>query len=156
VGAVLLIGCVNIANLLLARAAGRRREIAIRSAIGASAGQLVRQMLVESLVLSAAGGLKGIAIAFGAIPLIVSHAPVDLPRLDEVHMDARVLMFTLGASLAAGLLFGLLPAWRFAKADPQEAMKSGARGTTASQASGRLRSLLVSAEVGLSAVCLIS
>jgi predicted permease len=156
VGAVLLITCVNIANLLLARATGRRREIAIRCAIGAGRGRLVRQVLVESLLLAVLGGLCGMAVAYGAIQVIVAHAPVDLPRMDEIRPDIRLLLFNFGISVAAGLLFGLLPAWRFAKADPQEAMKSGSRGSTASRRAGSLRGVLVSLEVGLSAMCLIA
>jgi len=156
VGMVLLICCVNIANLLLARATTRRREIAIRSAIGASSGRLVRQMLVESLTLSGLGGLAGVLIAYVAIRVIVAFAPIDLPRLDEIHLDLRVLLFTMGISILAGLLFGLLPAWRFAKADPQEAMRSGARGATAGHGTGKLRSLLVTLEIGLSATCLVA
>jgi putative ABC transport system permease protein len=156
VGAVLLIGCVNIANLLLARATGRRRELAIRSSLGATAGHLVRQMLVESLFLSFLGGVFGIALAYGAIRLIAAYAPIDLPRIDEVHLDARVLFFTVAISTLTGLLCGLLPAWRFASTDPQEAMKSGARGSTAGRASGHLRSVLVGVETGLSALCLIA
>src|SRR5262249_16163719 len=156
VGAVLLIGCVNIANLLLARATGRGRELAIRSSLGATAGRLVRQMLVESLFLSFLGGVLGIALAYGAVRLIVSYAPVDLPRIDEVRLDARILLFAVAASIFTGLLCGLLPAWRFAAADPEEAMKSGARGSTAGRASNHLRSLLVGVETGLSALCLIA
>lgn len=156
VAAVLLIGCVNIANLLLARASGRRREIAIRSALGAGSGRLVRQALAESLLLSGIGGVFGMAIAYAAIPLILTHAPVDLPRMDEVHPDARLLLFTVLISALAGVLFGMLPAWRFARTDPQEAMRSGSRGNTAGRRSGGLRSLLVGLEVGLSAMCLIA
>jgi len=156
VGAVLLICCVNIANLLLARATTRRREMAIRSAIGASSARLARQMLVESLLLSGLGGLAGVLIAYAAIRVILASAPVDLPRLDEIHLDPRVLLFTLGISIVAGLLFGFLPAWRFAQADPQDAMRSGARGTTVGKSTGRLRSLLVTLEVGLSAMCLVA
>jgi putative ABC transport system permease protein len=156
VGAVLLIGCVNIANLLLARATGRRRELAIRSSLGATAGRLVRQILVESLFLSLLGGVFGIVLAFGAIRLIVAYAPVDLPRIDEVQLDARALFFTVAISIFTGLLCGILPAWRFSTPDPQEAMKSGARGMTAGRASGHLRSLLVGVETGLSAMCLIA
>ncbi len=156
VGAVLLIGCVNIANLLLARATTRRREMAIRSAIGASSARLARQMLVESLLLSGLGGLTGVMIAYAAIRVILASAPVDLPRLDEIHLDARVLLFTMGISIVAGLLFGFLPAWRFAQADPQDAMRSGARGATVGKGTGRLRSLLVTLEVGLSALCLVA
>ncbi len=156
VGAVLLIGCANIANLLLARATGRRRELAIRSSLGATAGSLMRQMLVESLFLAGLGGVFGIALAYGAIRLIVAYAPVDLPRIDEVHLDARVFFVTVAISILTGLLCGLLPAWRFAGTDPQEAMKSGARGATTGRASGHLRSLLVGVETGLSAMCLIA
>jgi putative ABC transport system permease protein len=156
VAAVLLIGCVNIANLLLARATGRRREIAIRSAMGAGSGRLVRQALAESLLLAGMGGAFGMAVAYAAIRLILAHAPVDLPRMDEVHPDARLLLFTVSISALAGVLFGILPAWRFARTDPQEAMRSGARGSTAGRRSGGLRSLLVGLEVGLSAMCLIA
>ena len=156
VAAVLLIACVNIANLLLGRASRRRREIAIRTAVGASRGRLVRQVLVESLLLAGLGGALGMALAFVATRLIVAHAPVDLPRLDEVHPDARLLLFTLGISTLAGLLFGLFPAWRFARTNPQEAMQASGRGRTATRSSGRLRSLLVGVEVGLSTMCLIA
>ncbi len=156
VAAVLLIACVNIANLLLARAAGRRREFAVRSALGAGAARLLRQMMAECLLIAAAGGALGMALAYAGMRAIVAYAPVDLPRLDEVHPDLRLLAFNFAVSLGAGLLFGLLPAWRFASADPQEALKSGARGATAGPSGGRLRSLLVAIEVGLSALCLIA
>jgi len=154
VGVVLLIGCVNIANLLLAQTTGRRREIAIRSAIGASGARLVRQMLVESLVLSLIGGAGGVFVSYTAVEAIRLWAPIDLPRLDEVAVDARVLLFGVALSVAAGLLCGLLPALRFARADPQDAMKAGARGTTASPRHARVRTLLVAGEIALSTVCL--
>ena len=154
VGVVLLVGCVNIANLLLAQTTGRRREIAIRSAIGASGGRLVRQMLVESLVLSAIGGAGGVLVSYAAVQAIRLWAPVDLPRLDEIGVDGRVLLFGMALAVAAGLLCGLLPAWRFAHADPQEAMRSGTRGSTPSARHARVRMLLVASEVALSAVCL--
>jgi predicted permease len=156
VGVVLLIGCVNIANLLLARVQDRRREIAIRSALGASRTRLVRQVLAESLLLSALGGALGVAVAYWALPAILARAPVELPRLDEVRLDGHVLLFTALVSGLAGLLCGLLPAWRFSRSDPQEAMKSGTRRTTAGAGSARLRGLLVGAETALGAVGLIS
>ena len=154
VGVVLLIGCVNVSNLLLAQATGRRREIAIRSAIGASGARLVRQMMVESLVLSALGGAGGILVSYSAVEAIRLWAPVDLPRLDEISVDARVLAFGIALSVTTGLLCGVLPAWRFARADPQDAMKSVTRGTTASARHARVRMLLVASEVALTAVCL--
>jgi predicted permease len=156
VGVVLLIGCVNIANLLLARANERRREIAIRSAMGASRRHLVRQALAESLLLSTLGGALGLALAWWTLPVILAWAPVDLPRLGEVRLDVRVLLFTAFVSGLAGLLCGTLPAWRLSRADPQEALKAGARGTTAGVGSARLRALLVGVETALGAVCLIS
>jgi predicted permease len=156
VGVVLLIGCVNIANLLLARAHERRRETAIRSAMGASRRHLVRQALAESLLLSALGGALGVALAWWTLPVILTRAPVDLPRLGEVRLDVRVLLFTAFVSGLAGLLCGTLPAWRLSRADPQEALKAGARGTTAGAGSARLRALLVGAETALGALCLIS
>ena len=156
VAAVLLIACVNIANLLLVRASGRRREFAVRSALGAGTARLVRQMLAESILIAGVGGALGMAIAYAGIRAIVVWAPVDLPRLDEVRPDLRLLAFNFAVSLAAGLLFGLLPAWRFARADPQEGLKTASRGSTASHTNGRLREVLVSLEVGLSALCLIA
>jgi putative ABC transport system permease protein len=156
VGVVLLIGCVNVANLLLVRVTGRRREIAIRSAVGASNGQLFLQMLAESLLLSGFGGAAGIGISFLLMRVILRYAPAGIPRLDEVRMDGRILLFALGVSLLSGLLFGILPALAFARADPQEALKAGARGSTEGRGSGHLRSSLVAGEVGLSAMCLIA
>ena len=154
VGFVLFIGCVNITNLLLARLSSRRRELAVRSAIGASRWRLIRQMIVESLTLSAVGGACGVLIAYGAIRLILALAPADVPRLDELHVDARTVMFTLIISTIVGLVIGVSPAWQFGKADAGDAMAS--RMPTASRGTGRLRFVLVSAQVALSAVCLIT
>ena len=154
VGLVLLIGCANIANLLLARATGRRRELAVRVALGADRRRLAQQILVESLTLAAAGGALGIAIAYAGVQLIVNQAPVDLPRLDEVHVDGRILGFTIALSLVAGLAFGLLPAWRASDIDPQDAMQASARGAIGTPRGNRTRNLLVGLEVALCAVCL--
>jgi putative ABC transport system permease protein len=154
VGAVLLIVCVNIANLMLARATGRRREFAIRAAVGASSRRLARQMLTESLVVAAIGGALGIALAYGVLQIIVTNAPINLPRLNEVHIDGRVLAVACALSFISAMLFGLLPAWRSSRADPQDGLRSGGRSATESRHSGRLRTLLVTLEVGLSTICL--
>jgi putative ABC transport system permease protein len=155
VGVVLFIGCVNITNLLLARFSARRRELAVRSAIGASRWRLIRQMIVESLTLSAVGGACGVLIAYGAIRIILALAPADVPRLDEVLIGARTVIFTLIISTIAGLVIGVSPAWQFGNADAGDAMASGRR-STASRGTGRLRFVLVSVQVALSAVCLIA
>ncbi|HEX7362967.1 MAG TPA: ABC transporter permease [Bryobacteraceae bacterium] len=156
VGAVLLIVCVNIANLLLARAISRRREFAIRAAMGATRRDLARQMLVESGTLALAGGAFGLAIAYAGVRLIVAYAPVAVPRMNQVHIDGPVLLFTLAISILAALISGVFPAWVFGKADPQEAMKAGSRGTTSGSHAGRLRSALIAVEVGLCTVCLVA
>jgi putative ABC transport system permease protein len=154
VGVVLFIGCVNITNLLLARFSTRRRELALRSAIGASRWRLIRQMFVESLTLSAVGGFCGVLIAYAGIRLILALAPADVPRLDEVQLDTRTVLFALIISTIAGLVIGVSPAWQFGDANAREAMASGIR-SSASRGAGRLRFVLVSAQVALSAMCLI-
>lgn len=155
VGAVLLIACVNIANLMLARATGRRREFAIRAAVGASTRRLLRQMLSESFVIAGMGGALGIAIAYGSLHLILTNAP-DVARMDEVRIDGRVLGVACALSLFSALLFGLLPAWRASRIDPQEGLRSGGRSFSESKHSGRMRTILVALEVGLSTVCLVA
>jgi putative ABC transport system permease protein len=155
VGAVLLIICVNLANLSLARSNSRRRDLAIRTALGASRAQIARQALVESLTLSLAGGVLGVALAYAALKIIVSQAPIDLPRLDEVGLDGRVLWFAFALSAMTGLLFGMIPAWRSTAADPQEALRSNTRSSTETKGGLRIREVLVGFEVGLSAVLLI-
>jgi len=155
IGIVLLIGCVNITNLLLARLSSRRRELAVRSAIGASRGRLMRQMIVESLTLSAVGGACGIWVAYGAMQLVLALAPADVPRMDEVHVDPRTVLFTLIISTITGLLIAVSPTWQLGTGAPGEAMASGVR-STASRGMGRLQFVLVSAQVALSAACLIA
>ena len=155
VGAVLLIVCVNLANLLLARVPRRMREAAIRTALGASRARLVREMLTESLLLGISGGALGILLALFGVQAIVSAAPPGIPRLAEVSLDARVLLFAIFISIFTAALFGILPAWRVARAEPQDALKSGALNTTESRRTRRLRSSLIGLEVALSTVLLI-
>ncbi|MBS1856195.1 MAG: ABC transporter permease [Acidobacteria bacterium] len=156
VGAVLLVLVVNLANLSLARAAGRARDAAIRTALGAGQGRLARQSLLESLLLAATGGVLGVLLAWWGVNALVAEAPVDLPRLSEVHMDWRVLLFALAVSVAAGAFFGVLPALHSARTAPIEALKSGSRSNTESRGGLRLRNLLVALEVGLSAALLVT
>ena len=156
VGAVLMILWVNLANLSLVRAAGRARESAIRTALGAGRMQLARQSLLESMLMSLAGGTLGAALAWWGLKALVALAPIDLPRLDAVHVDARVLLFALGVSLAAGVILGILPAWRRAAAAPIETLKSASRSNTEGRRGLRVRHTLVSLEAGLSAALLVT
>ncbi len=156
VGAVLLIVCVNLANLMLARAMARKRDATIRAALGASSGQLIRHVLAEALLLAALGGILGLAVAYWGVDLLVRTAPVDLPRLENVHVDGMVLGCGLALTLLTGLLFGILPALRLARAEPADALRSGGRAQTESARGLQLRALLVASEVALSAVLLIS
>ncbi|MDE3135520.1 MAG: ABC transporter permease [Acidobacteriota bacterium] len=155
VGAVLLIACVNLANLLLARVPGRMREAAIRTALGATRTQLARRMLVESLLLGLAGGVLGVGLAWIGVHWLVQAAPPGIPRINEVTIDARVLGFAAALGILTGALFGLLPAWRIAHAEPMDALKSGSTATTESRRTRRVRDSLVGVEVGLSTVLLI-
>ncbi|MGC2088536.1 MAG: ABC transporter permease [Candidatus Acidiferrales bacterium] len=155
VSAVLLIVCVNLANLLLARVPRRMREAAIRTALGATRARLARQMLTESLLLAFLGGVLGILLAYFGLSSIVSAAPPGIPRLAEISIDSRVLLFAIVLSVLTAALFGMLPAWRIAQADPQDALKSGALSTTENRRTRRLRSSLIGLEVALSTVLLI-
>jgi predicted permease len=155
VGIVLLIACANAANLLMARAAARQREIAVRLAMGAPRLRIIRQLLTESLLISCAGGLLGLLLAFGGVRTLVSLLPADFPRANDIHVSWPVLVFTLVVSLLTGILFGLAPAMQASHTDLKEGLQKGGRSTTASRQQGRLRNALVVAEVGLASVLLI-
>ncbi|HEU5218978.1 MAG TPA: ABC transporter permease [Gemmatimonadales bacterium] len=150
---VLLIACANVANLLLIRGEARRREFGIRTALGASSNRLVTQQLTESSVLALAGGALGVLVAWGGVGALVGLAPASLPRLEQVHLDAPVLLFTLAISVGTGLLFGLLPALRAARGDAVGALKDGARGAS-SRGGNRVRRGLIMGEVALAVVML--
>jgi putative ABC transport system permease protein len=150
---VLLIACANIANLLLARGSARSREIAVRIAIGAARGRVVRQLLTESLLLSIAGGTAGVLLSIWAIDALVALAPAGTPRLHEVRLDATVLGFTALLTLATGILFGLVPAAQLSRGDVTGSLKEGTRGS-AGGSGQRLRRTLITAEVALALVLL--
>jgi predicted permease len=154
VGVVWLIGCANIANLLLARAAIRTREIALRAALGAGRARVVCQLLTESCVLAGTAGLAGLLLASVLMEGVVAFAPADLPRIDEVRMDVTVALFTLALSVVSTLLFGLAPALHASRLNLSDGLKQGGSKATASKAGTRLRSTMVVAEVALSVVLL--
>ncbi|HEY3138919.1 MAG TPA: ABC transporter permease [Blastocatellia bacterium] len=155
VGCVLLVACANVANLLLARAADRQKEIAIRLALGGSRWRMIRQLLTESLLLSLIGGAIGVLLANWSLDLLIAFNADHVPRLSETHLDGRSLAFTVLVACATGLLFGLAPALQTTKPNLQVALKDVGRGATDSSHRNRLRSLLVVAEVALSLVLLI-
>jgi predicted permease len=156
VAVVLVIACVNVANLLLARATTRSHEIALRAALGASRWRIVRQLVAESLVLAACGGLLGVVLAYAGVSLLTRLAPASLPRLDEVAVDWRVMLFASGLSFLASLIFGLAPAWRAARSDVHAGLRQSApRGVVGSRAS-RLRALLVVGEIALAFALAVS
>jgi putative ABC transport system permease protein len=153
VAVVLVIACANIANLLLARASSRQRELVVRRALGSSRARLVSLLLAESAVLAVVGGAVGTMVMIWLLELLLAIAPSGLPRLQEIHVDGYVLAFTAAVSIVSALLFGTLPALHFSKTDANGAMKDGSR--SVSSARGLLRSALVVAEVALALVLLV-
>jgi len=151
---VLLIACANVANLLLARGARRQRQLAVRAALGAGRGRLVRQLLTESVLLSFASGVLGLALATLGARTLVRLAPQDVPRLEQVGIDPAVFAFALGLSMFTGVLSGLAPAWKVSKRDLQESLKNGARGLAGGIAVRRTHGLLVISEYALAVVLL--
>ena len=154
VGFVLLIACVNVANLLSARSVSRQREIAIRAALGADRWRLLRQLLTESLVLAAAGGLLGVFIAVWGAELLLALAPPSIPRLDEVEVDGLVLAVGLVTTVAAAVIFGLVPALQSITARPDDTLKDTTRGTV-NPGRRRMSQVFVVAEVALAVVLLV-
>ncbi len=156
VALVLLIGCVNVANLQLARASARGREMAVRQALGAARSRLVRQLLTESLLLSMLGGIAGIALLFCLKGTLLSIVPDSLPRLNDISISWGVLLFALGVSVLAGTIFGLAPAFHASLADPCQMLRQEGRGSKGSAAQTRTRSALVVSEFALSLVLMIA
>jgi predicted permease len=156
VGFLLLIACVNAANLLLARASARVREIAVRSALGAARGRIVRQLLTESLVIAGAAAALGTLLAVGGVRALVASLPSGFPRAAEIRLDSTVFAFTLLVALATGLIFGLVPALTASRTDLQQGLREGGRNTTGGTRQLQLRNFLVAGETGLACVLLIA
>src|SRR2546423_13733839 len=155
VACLLLIANANVANLMLARASVRGKEIALRSALGASRARIIRQLLTESVLLAGIGGLLGLLIAKWGTDALVAAVPQNIPRVSTIQLDGAVLAFTLLLSLATGIVFGLVPAWQASHVDLNTALKSGARGAGGTEGKHRVRNALVMTEVALALILLI-
>ncbi|MGH7576231.1 MAG: ADOP family duplicated permease [Longimicrobiales bacterium] len=155
VGAVLLLVCVNLANLLLARNAGRARESAVRVALGAPPGRLIRESLTESLVLALGAGIVGIILSHGGLAILLELAPADLPRLHEIRLDGRVTGVAISLSALTGLLVGVLPALRYSDGAPLDALRSGGRTQTEGRRATRSRGALIASQVALTTILLV-
>jgi putative ABC transport system permease protein len=154
-GVVLFIACANVANLMLVRAEGRQQELAIRAALGAGWSRIARELLLESVALGVAGGVLGVAVAYAALKLLVAIGPANLPRLEEIAIDPAVLLFTLAISLLAGLLFGLIPVFKYAGPHLANTLRQGGRNSSDGRERHRARSVLVVVQVALALVLLI-
>jgi predicted permease len=155
IGLVLLIACINVANLLLVRAEARQLEVSIRSALGANRWRIARELLFESVLLGFAGGVFGVAVAVFGIRMLVSIGPANLPRLHEINIDARTLLFTLAVSLLSGLLFGAIPAWKYSRRLGTVSL-GATRGVSTGRERHRSRNILVIAQVAMALVLLVS
>jgi predicted permease len=153
---VLVIACANVANLLLVRGESRQQELAVKAALGAGTGRIIRELLMESLTLAMLGGVVGIALAFGAVRLLVALEPGNLPRLQDITLDLPVLLFALGLTLLSGLLFGIVPALKQAGAQLATALRAGGRSASDSRDRERARNVLVVAQVALALVLLVT
>ncbi len=156
IGIVMLIVCANVANLLLVRAEGRQQELAVRAALGAGRSRIVRELLLESLLLSFIGGALGLVLARAGLRLLVAIGPGNLPRLQEISVDARAIAFTFGLCLLSGILFGLIPAWKYAGKGIAATLRGGGRSMSHSRDRHHTRNLLVIAQVALAIVLLVS
>ena len=156
IGLVMLIACANVTNLLLVRVEARQQELAVRAALGAGWGRMVRALLVESVMLGLVGGALGVGVAYGAVRLLLAIGPANLPRLSEISLDAQTLGFTLLLSVLSGLLFGLIPALKYAGPKAALALRSAGRTSSASRERHRARSSLVVAQVAMALVLLVS